>query len=101
MRQTNLELLVLALVVAVHLVEAVLAPHERVAVPALLVVDPHVRAVIAVVIGDVRGIHLFLHHDNTAKAGVSEARQELTAYVSACIGSQEAHAAGGGEPCSL
>eukprot|EP00955_Chlamydomonas_euryale_P075621 362387-Chlamydomonas_euryale.AAC.4 len=59
-RHTPLELLVLALVVCVHFMPALLAPHERVVGPALLVVDPHVRAVIAVMVGDVCRIHLLL-----------------------------------------
>lgn len=55
-----LELLVPALVVTVHLVMAVLAPHHRVVRPALLVVDPQVRTVVAVVVRHVRDVHLLL-----------------------------------------
>lgn len=55
-----LELLVAALVVTVHFVMAVPAPHHGVVRPALLVVNPQVRAVIPVVVRHIRNVHLLL-----------------------------------------
>jgi len=55
-----LEFLVPTLVVAVHLVVAVLAPLHGIVRPALLVIDPQVRTEVAVVVRHVRDIHLLL-----------------------------------------
>lgn len=57
---TSLELLVFALIVAMHFMMAVLPPHPGVVHSALLVIDPHMRAVVAVVIRDIRNVHLLL-----------------------------------------
>ena len=57
---TSLELLVLALVVAMHFMMTVLPPHPGIVHSALLVIDPHMRAIVAVVIRDIRNVHLLL-----------------------------------------
>lgn len=57
---TPLELLVLALVVCMHLMPARSPPHDRVCHAALLVINEHVSAIVAVVIGYVSSIHILL-----------------------------------------